>query len=171
MGAIIGHEITHGFDDQGAKFDLQGNMKDWWTEKDLKEFESRGNCVAKQFDGYVVEGDLHMNGKLVEGESIADLGGLVISYVAYQKYLEGRPAAAEKDANGFTAGQRFFLGYADAWKGHMRPELAKLQANTNPHPLPKFRANGAVSNMAEFAKAFGCKKGDAMVREAACKIW
>jgi putative endopeptidase len=169
MGAIIGHEITHGFDDQGAKFDLHGNMKDWWTEKDLKEFESRGNCVAKQFDGYVVEGDLHMNGKLVEGESIADLGGLTIAYVAYQKYLQGKPA--EKDANGFTPEQRFFLGFADSWKGHMRPELAKLQANTNPHPLAKFRTNGPVSNMAEFAKAFGCKKGEAMVREPVCKIW
>jgi putative endopeptidase len=169
MGAIIGHEITHGFDDQGAKFDLHGNMKDWWTEKDLKEFQSRGDCVAKQFDGYVVEGDLHMNGKLVEGESIADLGGLVIAYVAYQKYLEGKPRAA--DANGFTPEQRFFFGYANSWKSHMRPELAKLQANTNPHPLAKFRANGPVSDMAEFAKAFGCKRGDAMVRESACKIW
>jgi putative endopeptidase len=169
MGAIIGHEITHGFDDQGAKFDLQGNMKDWWTEKDLKEFQSRGDCVAKQFDGYVVDGDLHMNGKLVEGESIADLGGLVIAYAAYQKYLEGKSRAA--DAHGFAPEQRFFLGYANSWKSHMRPELAKLQANTDPHPLPKFRANGAVSDMAEFAKAFGCKRGDAMVREPACKIW
>ncbi len=169
MGAIIGHEITHGFDDQGAKFDLQGNMKDWWTENDLKEFESRGDCVAKQFDGYVVEGDLHMNGKLVEGESIADLGGLTIAYAAYEKSLQSKPA--EKDANGFTPEQRFFLGFADAWKSNIRPELAKLQANTNPHPLPKFRANGSVSNMAEFAKAFGCKKGDPMVRADACKIW
>jgi putative endopeptidase len=169
MGAIIGHEITHGFDDQGAKFDPHGNMNNWWTEKDLKEFQSRGDCIAKQFDGYVVEGDLHMNGKLVEGESIADLGGLTIAYVAYQKYLQSHRSG--NDANGFTPTQRFFLGYADAWKNHMRPELARLQANTNPHPLPKFRANGAVSNMVEFAKAFGCKKGDAMVREQACKIW
>jgi putative endopeptidase len=169
MGAIIGHEITHGFDDQGAKFDLHGNMKNWWTDKDLKEFQSRGDCIAKQFDGYVVEGDLHMNGKLVEGESIADLGGLTISYVAYQKFLDQHPAG--KDANGFTPEQRFFLGYADAWKNHMRPELAKLQANTNPHPLPKFRANGPLSNMAEFAKAFGCKRGAPMVRADACKIW
>ncbi len=169
MGAIIGHEITHGFDDQGAKFDPQGNMKNWWTEKDLKDFASRGDCVAHQFDGYVVEGELHMNGKLVEGESIADLGGLTIAYAAYQKSLRSKPA--EKDANGFTPEQRFFLGFADAWKSNISPELAKLQANTDPHPLPKFRANGSVSNMAEFAKAFGCKKGDAMVRQQACKIW
>lgn len=169
MGAIIGHEITHGFDDQGAKFDLHGNMQNWWSDKDLQEFQSRGNCIAKQFDGYVVEGDLHMNGKLVEGESIADLGGLTISYVAYQKFLQTHPAG--KDTNGFTPEQRFFIGYADAWKNHMRPEMAKLQANTNPHPLPKFRANGPLSNMAEFAKAFGCKRGEAMVRAEACKIW
>jgi putative endopeptidase len=169
MGAIIGHEITHGFDDQGAKFDLHGNMRNWWTDTDLKEFQSRGDCVAKQFDGYLVEGDLHMNGKLVEGESIADLGGLTIAYAAYQKSLQSKPA--QTDANGFTPEQRFFLGYADAWKNNLRPELAKLQANTDPHPLPKFRANGAVSNMSEFAKAFGCKKGDAMVRAQACKIW
>ena len=169
MGAIIGHEITHGFDDQGAKFDLHGNMRNWWTDTDLKEFQSRGDCVAKQFDGYVVEGDLHMKGKLVEGESIADLGGLTIAYTAYQKSLQSRPA--QTDSNGFTPEQRFFLGYADAWKNNLRPELAKLQANTDPHPLPKFRANGAVSNMSEFAKAFGCKKGDAMVRAQACKIW
>ena len=169
MGAIIGHEITHGFDDQGAKFDLHGNMRNWWTDTDLKEFQSRGDCVAKQFDGYVVEGDLHMNGKLVEGESIADLGGLTIAYAAYQKSLQSKPT--QTDSNGFTPEQRFFLGYADAWKNNLRPELAKLQANTDPHPLPKFRANGAVSNMSEFAKAFGCKKGDAMVRAQACKIW
>jgi putative endopeptidase len=169
IGSIIGHEITHGFDDEGAKFDLHGNMKNWWTDKDLKEFQSRGDCIAKQFDGYVVEGDLHMNGKLVEGESIADLGGLTIAYVAYQKYLAAHPG--KTDANGFTPVQRFFLGYADAWKTNIRPEMAKLQANTDPHPLPKYRANGSVSNMAEFAKAFGCKKGDAMVRGEACKIW
>jgi putative endopeptidase len=105
----------------------------------------------------------------VEGESIADLGGLTISYAAYQKFLENHPAG--KDVNGFSPEQRFFLGYADAWKNHMRPELAKLQANTNPHPLPKFRANGAVSNVTEFAKAFGCKRGEPMVRADACKIW
>ena len=169
IGAIIGHEITHGFDDQGAKFDLHGNMKNWWTDKDQKEFQSRGDCIAQQFDGYAVEGDLHMNGKLVEGESIADLGGLAIAYVAYQKYLAAHPGTT--DANGFTPEQRFFLGYADAWKTNVRPELAKLQAHTDPHPLPKFRTNGSVSNMAEFAKAFGCKKGDAMVRGQACKIW
>jgi putative endopeptidase len=169
MGAVIGHEITHGFDDEGAKFDKSGSLRNWWTDADLKNFQARGDCIARQFDGYVVEGDLHQNGKLVEGESIADLGGLSIAYAAYQNAQKKRPAPALID--GFTPDQRFFLGWAQGWAVNVRPELAKLQTNTDPHPLPKFRANGPLSNMAEFAKAFGCKKGDAMVRENVCKIW
>jgi putative endopeptidase len=169
MGAVIGHEITHGFDDQGSKFDAQGNLKDWWSADDLKNFKERATCVSDQFDGYVVDGDLHENGKLVLGESIADLGGLTIAYAAYEKSLEGKPRPPEKD--GFTAEQRFFLGWAQIWGANERLEYARLLANTNPHPLPRFRGNGPLSNMAEFAKAFGCKKGDAMVRESACKIW
>jgi putative endopeptidase len=169
IGAVIGHEITHGFDDQGAQFDPRGNLKNWWTPEDLKSFQGRGECVAKQFDGYEVEKGLHENGKLVEGESIADLGGLTLAYAAFQKSLHGNAGA--EDANGFTPEQRFFLGYAENWAVNVRPELARLQTNTNPHPLPKFRANGPLSNMAEFAKAFGCKKGDAMVRAQVCKIW
>jgi putative endopeptidase len=169
MGAVIGHEITHGFDDQGSKFDAQGNLKDWWSADDLKNFKERATCVSDQFDGYVVDGDLHENGKLVLGESIADLGGLTIAYAAYEKSLEGKQRPPEKD--GFTAEQRFFLGWAQIWGANERLEYARLLANTNPHPLPRFRGNGPLSNMAEFAKAFGCKKGDAMVREQACKIW
>jgi len=169
MGAVIGHEITHGFDDQGSKFDAKGNLKDWWTADDLKNFKGRATCVSDQFDGYVVDGDLHENGKLVLGESIADLGGLTIAYAAYEKSLESKPRPPEKD--GFTAEQRFFLGWAQIWGSNERLEYARLLANTNPHPLPRFRGNGPLSNMAEFAKAFGCKKGDPMVREKVCKIW
>src|SRR5258708_7776494 len=165
----IEHEITHGFDDQGAQFDPHGNLKNWWTPDDMKSFQERGECVAKQFDGYEVEKGLHENGKLVEGESIADLGGVTLAYAAFQKSLHGK--AGEKDANGFTPEQRFFFGYAENWAVNVRPELARLQTNTDPHPLPKFRANGPLSNMAEFTKAFGCKKGDAMVRGQVCKIW
>jgi putative endopeptidase len=169
IGAVIGHEITHGIDDQGAQFDLHGNLKNWWASDDLKNFQDRGECVAKQFDGYEVEKGLHEKGKLVEGESIADLGGVTLAYAAFQKSLAGKPR--ETDANGFTPEQRFFLGYASNWAVNVRPELARLQTNTDPHPIPRYRANGPLSNMAEFAKAFGCKKGDAMVREQACKIW
>lgn len=169
MGAVIGHEITHGFDDHGSQFDGRGDLKNWWTQDDLKNFKERAACVQSQFDGYVVDGDLHENGKLVLGESIADLGGLAISYAAYEKSLEGKPRPPEKD--GFTPEQRFFLGWAQVWGANDRPEYERLMANTNPHPLPRFRGNGPLSNMAEFAKAFGCKKGDPMVREQVCKIW
>jgi len=169
MGAVIGHEITHGFDDHGSKFDGKGNLKDWWTPEDLKNFQSRAKCVSDQFDGYVVDGDLHENGKLVLGESIADLGGLAIAYAAYEKSLAGKPRPPDRD--GFTPEQRFFLGWAQVWGANERLEYARLMANTNPHPLGRFRANGPLSNMAEFAKAFGCKHGEAMVREQACKIW
>ncbi len=169
MGAVIGHEITHGFDDHGSQFDANGNLKNWWSAEDLKNFKARATCVSEQFDGYVVDGDLHENGKLVLGESIADLGGLAISYAAYEKSLEGKPRPPEKD--GFTPEQRFFLGWAQVWGANERPEYARLMASTNPHPLARFRANGPLSNLSIFAKAFGCKKGDAMVREQACKIW
>ena len=169
IGAVIGHEITHGFDDQGAQFDSHGNLKNWWTSEDLKSFQERGDCVAKQFDGYEVEKGLHENGKLVEGESIADLGGVTLAYAAFQKSTVGKQH--DPDANGFTPEQRFFLGYAENWAVNVRPEFARLQTNTDPHPLPKFRANGPLTNLAEFAKAFGCKKGDAMVRAQVCKIW
>jgi putative endopeptidase len=169
MGAVIGHEITHGFDDQGSKFDANGNLSDWWTADDRKNFDERASCVEKQFDGYEVEPGLHQNGKLVLGESIADLGGLAIAYAAYEKSLEGKPRP--KDIDGFSPEQRFFLGWAQVWGANQRPEAARLQTKTNPHPLSRFRGNGPPSNLAIFAKAFGCKKGDAMVREQACKIW
>src|SRR6266478_1494519 len=169
MGAVIGHEITHGFDDHGSQFDAKGNLKNWWSPDDLKNFKERAQCVSDQFDSYVVDGDLHENGKLVLGESIADLGGLTISYAAYEKSLQGKPRPTDKD--GFNPEQRFFLGWAQVWGANERLEYARLMANTNPHPLPRFRGNGPLSNMADFARAFGCHKGDAMVREKACKIW
>jgi putative endopeptidase len=168
MGAAIGHEITHGFDDAGSQFDGKGNLRDWWTKDDRKNFDERATCVQHQFDSYEVEPGLHQNGKLVLGESIADLGGLAISYAAYEKQIESkRPPTLD----GFTPEQRFFLGWAQVWGANLRPEYARLMANSNPHPVSKFRVNGPLSNMELFAKAFGCKKGDPMVRENACKIW
>ena len=168
MGAGIGHEITHGFDDEGSQFDGQGNLREWWNKDDRKNFQERATCVQQQFDGYEVEPGLHENGKLVLGESIADLGGLEISYAAYEKSIEGkRPQIID----GFTPEQRFFLGFAQVWGANLRPEYARLIANSNEHPLPKFRVNGPLSNIELFAKAFGCKKGEAMVRAKTCKIW
>ena len=171
IGAVIGHEITHGFDDQGAKFDLEGNLKDWWTPADLKNFESRSECIVKQFSGFEVEPGLNMTGKLVSGESIADLGGLTVAYTAYKKSLEGKARPA--DIDGFTPEQRFFLGWAQVWAEKYTPESARLQAQSDPHPLSRFRVNGPLSNMPEFAEAFQCKVGDAMVRpaEERCQIW
>ena len=168
MGAAIGHEITHGFDDSGSQFDGKGNLREWWSKEDRKNFDERSTCVQQQFEGYEVEPGLHENGKLVLGESIADLGGLAISYAAYEKSIEGK---RPQSLDGFTAEQRFFLGWAQVWGANLRPEFARLMANSNEHPVPKFRVNGPLSNMELFAKAFGCKKGDAMVREKACKIW
>ena len=171
IGAVIGHELTHGFDDQGAKFDAQGNLKNWWTDEDLKNFQARGDCIVKQFDSFEVEPGLNENGKLVEGESIADLGGLTISYNALQKTLEGKLAPAAID--GFTAEQRFFLGWAQVWEGSTRPERMRVIVNTDPHPVDWFRVNGPMSNIPAFAKAFGCSANSVMVRPEAqrCRIW
>ena len=168
MGAGIGHEITHGFDDAGSQFDGRGNMREWWSKDDRKNFQERAACVQQQFDGYEVEPGLHENGKLVLGESIADLGGLAISYAAYEKSIEGR---LPQNIDGFTPEQRFFLGWAQVWGANLRPEYARLMANSNSHPIPKFRVNGPLSNLELFAKAFGCKAGEKMVREKDCKIW
>ncbi|HET7451650.1 MAG TPA: M13 family metallopeptidase [Thermoanaerobaculia bacterium] len=169
IGAVIGHEMTHGFDDQGRKFDAHGNLRDWWTPEDAKNYEARAACVEKQFDGYVVQEGLHENGKLVLGESIADLGGLTIAWKAYQKSLAGKPEPAKID--GFTAGQRFYLSFARVWAENDRPESERLQVVTNPHPLDRFRAIAAPSNMPQFANAFGCQAGDPMVRAERCAIW
>jgi putative endopeptidase len=168
MGAVIGHEISHGFDDRGSQFDGQGNLRNWWTPDDRKNFDERAQCIVDQFNSYEVEPGLHQNGKLVLGESIGDLGGLSIAYAAYEKSIEGK---RPKDIDGFTPEQRFFLGWAQVWGSNQRMEAARLQTNTDPHPLARFRGNGPISNLEVFAKAFGCKKGDAMVREKSCKIW
>jgi len=171
MGAVIGHEMTHGFDDQGARFDANGNLVMWWTPDDYKKFTDRTNCVVKQFDSFEVEPGLFQKGQLVVGESVADLGGLTVAYAAYQKSIAGKPRP--QDINGFTPEQRFFLGWAQIWAQNIRPEAARLRNATDPHPLGRFRVNGPLSNMPQFASAYACKEGDAMVRPAAtrCQIW
>lgn len=169
MGAVIGHEIIHGFDDQGRQFDKDGNLKDWWTGDDETKFIERATCVEQQFSGYEVEKGVSVNGKLVLGESIADLGGLTISFAALQRALAGKPRPAEID--GFSPEQRFFLGWAQVWRTNMRPEFARYMVQVDPHPPAKFRVNGPLSNMPEFTKAFGCKSGESMVRASQCQIW
>lgn len=169
MGAVIGHEIIHGFDDQGRQFDKEGNLKDWWTSDDEAKFIERATCVEQQFSGYEVEKGVAVNGKLVLGESIADLGGLTISFAALQRAMAGKPRPAEID--GFSPEQRFFLGWAQVWRTNMRPEFARYMVQVDPHPPAKFRVNGPLSNMPEFTKAFGCKSGESMIRASQCQIW
>jgi putative endopeptidase len=171
IGAVIGHEMTHGFDDSGAKFDADGNLVMWWTPDDFKKFNARTDCVVQQFDAFEVEPGLNQKGQLVVGESVADLGGLTVAYAAYRKSLEGRPRP--KTIAGFTPEQRFFLGWAQVWAQNIRPEAARLRVATDPHPLGRFRVNGPLSNMPAFAEAFQCKVGDAMVRppDKRCQIW
>ena len=168
IGAVIGHEMTHGFDDQGRKFDAHGNLKEWWTPQDAKNYEARAACVEKQFDAYEVQPGLHENGKLVLGESIADLGGLTIAHMAYETSLGG---AKPPVIGGLTADQRFFLAFARVWSGAARPQYEQMQVRVDPHPAAQFRAIGAPSNMPAFAAAFGCKPGDPMVRAEQCRIW
>jgi putative endopeptidase len=169
MGAVIGHEITHGFDDQGRQFDAFGNLSGWWTEADTKEFNRRAEVVEKQFDQYVAIDSLHVNGKLTLGENIADLGGLLIAYGAFRRSLEGKPEPVAID--GLTGSQRFFLAWAQIWRAKTRPEFTRLLVNVDPHAPPEFRTIGPLSNMPAFAEAFGCKRGDPMVRSERAQIW
>lgn len=168
IGAVIGHEITHGFDDSGSKFDAQGNLASWWLPEDRKKFDERAACVANQFDGYEVQPGLHINGKLTLGENIGDLGGLAIAYTALVDALKGKKI---ENIDGFTPEQRFFLGWAQVWAAKATPEFERRQVLTDPHSAAKWRVNGPLSNMPEFAQAFGCKQGQAMVRKDACLIW
>jgi endothelin-converting enzyme/putative endopeptidase len=167
-GATIGHELTHGFDDEGRQYDDKGNLKDWWTKEDASNFEDRINCVREEYAGFVVVDDIHINSKLTSGEDVADLGGTLLAYMAWKK------ATAEetlKPADGFTPDQRFFVGMAQWACENTRPENLRVQALTDPHSPGFARINGVVSNMPEFAHAFSCKAGQPMVRAKACKVW
>jgi endothelin-converting enzyme/putative endopeptidase len=167
-GATIGHELTHGFDDEGRQFDGQGNLRDWWTEKDGKEFEARAACVVDQYAQYVVVDDIRINSKLTLGEDVADLGGTIIAYLAWKDAVRGRDP---KPIDGFTPDQRFFIGFAQWDCSDERDESKRVSAMTNPHSPGIYRINGVVVNMPEFAAAFACKPGQPMVREKPCRIW
>ncbi len=167
-GGVIGHELTHGFDDQGRRFDGEGNLRDWWTPADASAFEQRASCVADQYSGYTVAGDAHVNGRLTLGENTADNGGLRLALMAYQN---GPGARAKDKVDGFTPEQRLFLGWAQVWCENARPEAERLKAQTNPHSSNRYRVNGPASNMPEFQKAFQCKANAPMVRPSACRVW
>ncbi|MGH7272521.1 MAG: M13 family metallopeptidase, partial [Polyangiaceae bacterium] len=173
IGMVVGHELTHGFDDEGRQFDAEGNLRDWWTAPVSAEFDKRASCVEHQYDGYVPIDDEHIKGKLTLGENIADLGGLKLSFAALERSEHDRGARAAQKVNGFTPEQQFFVGFAQAWCANYRPAALRLLVATNPHSPPEFRVNGPLSNLPEFAGAFQCKVGSPMVRPPAqrCEVW
>jgi putative endopeptidase len=169
IGSVIGHEITHGFDDQGSLYNPDGNLIAWWKKSDIDSFNDKAACLVDQFNKYNVVDEVFLNGKLTLGENIADLGGLTMSYYAFEKSLEGKPKPTNID--GFTPQQLFFLGWAQAWAEKSTSQREIFIAQTNPHSISRFRVNGPLSNMPEFKEAFGCKEKDRMVRTDVCKIW
>jgi putative endopeptidase len=170
IGVVIGHEISHGFDDEGAQFDAEGRLSNWWSAADLERFHERTACVARQFDGYFIEPNIHHNGKLVLGESIADLAGVKVAYLAFQKARQQHPAPT---VDGFSPDQQFFIAWGQ-WRGdETRPEQQRLMVQGDPHPVAKYRVIGPLSNLEAFARAFSCKTGAAMIRTGTdrCEVW
>jgi endothelin-converting enzyme/putative endopeptidase len=167
-GSTIGHELTHGFDDEGRQFDAKGNLRDWWTKEDSEQFEKRAQCVVDQYANYVVVDDIKINSKLTEGEDVADLGGTILAYVAWKAATRGEHL---ENRDGFTPDQRFFIGLAQWACENNRPENQRVNAITDPHSPGKYRINGVVVNMPEFQQAFSCKAGQPMVRENRCRVW
>ncbi len=167
-GATMGHELTHAFDDEGSQFDAQGNLRNWWTDADRKEFEKRAQCVVDQYSGYTIVDDIKINGKLTNGEDIADLGGTLLAYLAWKEDTKDQKL---EPLDGLTPDQRFFVAYGQSWCSNQREEDKRMRATVDPHSPDKYRANGVAANMAEFRAAFHCKPGQPMVRENACHIW
>jgi len=167
-GAVIGHELTHGFDDQGRQFDGAGNFTDWWQKEDAAAYDAHSKCIEEEYGNFIADGDVKENGKLTEGENIADNGGLHLAYLALQKLLAGKKVS---EIDGFTPEQRFFLGFAGVWCTNLTPQVKRLEAATDPHSLPEYRVNGTLFNMPEFAAAFSCKAGQPMVPKTRCRVW
>ena len=167
-GGTIGHELTHGFDDEGRKFDASGNLRDWWTPEDAKQFQERADCISTQYSGYTIIDDIKINGKLTLGEDVADLGGLVLAWMAWKADTAGQKL---DPLDGLTPEQRFFVGYGQSWCGQTRDETKRLRATVDPHSPEKYRTNGVVSNMPEFQQAFHCKAGQPMVNAKQCRVW
>ncbi len=167
-GGTVGHELTHGFDDEGRQFDAQGNLRDWWTPEDGKQFEKRAECISNQYSNYTVVDDVKINGQLTLGEDVADLGGLMLAYMAWKQDTKDQKLDS---IDGLSPEQRFFVGYGQSWCGHVRDETKRLRATIDPHSPEKYRTNGVVSNMPEFQEAFHCKAGSPMVNQNRCRVW
>jgi endothelin-converting enzyme/putative endopeptidase len=170
-GGTIGHELTHAFDDEGRQFDAQGNLKDWWTKKDAKEFSQRAQCIVDQYAQYTVVDDIKINSKLTLGEDVADLGGLILGWMAWKTEMASMPEQAEQGRDGLTGEQRFFVGYAQWACENDRPENLRVNALTDPHSPGRYRVNGLMVNMPQFQQAFSCKPGQPMVAEKRCRVW
>jgi putative endopeptidase len=172
IGLVIGYELTHGFDDQGRKYDAHGNLNDWWTAEDGKKFEERVSCVADEYTGFIAVDDLHLNGRLTLGENTADNGGARVALMALQHMIADDPQGREAQTiDGYTPAQRFFLGFGQVWCEKQRPELTRMRVATDGHSPAKYRVDGVVQNMPEFENAWSCKSGQAMVSASACRVW
>jgi putative endopeptidase len=171
VGAVVGHELTHGFDDQGRQFDGNGNLADWWTPDDGKQFDAKADCEVKEYGDFTVEGGLHVNGKLTLGENTADNGGVRLAFMALLADAKRKNIDLEQKTDGFTPQQQFFVAFGQNWCGALRPQAAKMQVQTNPHSPMQFRVNGVVRNMKEFGDAFSCKPGQPMEPVDACRVW
>jgi putative endopeptidase len=171
MGSTIGHELTHGFDDEGRQFDAKGNLAEWWTKDDATKFEQKADCMVKQFDAFVPVDDVHVNGKLTLGENLADLGGLWLAYLAWESKAQAANLDLHAKEWNYTPEQRFYVAYAQQWCTQTRPEALRSQVLTNEHAPDEYRTNGILQDFPQFATAFGCKKGQAMVKEKACRVW
>ena len=171
MGAVVGHELTHGFDDEGRQFDANGNLSDWWTADDAKQFEAKADCEVKEYSAFVATGDAKVNGKLTLGENTADNGGLRLAYIAFLADAKRKGIDLTQKQDGYTPGQQFFVAFGQDWCGATRPEQLRLQVQTDPHSPRQFRVTGVVQNMPEFSQAFGCKTGQPMMPANACRVW
>ena len=172
IGAVIGHELTHGFDDQGRKYDGDGNVRDWWTAEDAKAFESRADCVAREYGDFSPIEGVKLNGKLTLGENSADNGGIRLAYMALMDSLRAHTTAGKPEKkDGFTPQQQFFLGYGQMWCENATEESSRMRAATDPHSPGRFRVNGVLQNLREFGEAFACKAGEPMVSEQPCRVW
>ena len=171
IGAVVGHELTHGFDDEGRQFDAAGNLKDWWTAEDAKKFEAKADCEVKEYSAFTVPGDVHVNGKLTLGENTADNGGLRLAYMALLEDAKRKSLNMDEKKDGYTPQQQFFIAFGQNWCGELRPQRARMQVQTDPHSPQEFRVNGVVRNMPEFGQAFNCKQGQPMMPDNMCRVW
>jgi putative endopeptidase len=171
VGSVIGHELTHGFDDEGRQFDADGNLKDWWLKSDRDRFVKLSDCFVNQYGGYSPVPGAEINGRLTLGENTADNGGLRLAYLALLDDLAAKSIPLSQTQDGYTQPKQFFLGFAQVWCENQRPEDARLQVQTDPHSAPRFRVDGSLSNMPEFSRAFSCKANDKMFAAKTCRVW